>query len=178
MNPLRKTILLPALAILLAGCGPRQAPEVITLTFWQAIKAGDFEAAAEQCSGADAEGIARAMGERVFERVEVGETLRSESSARVATELADARGDALQFDTRLERSDAGWRVSLEQTTEELRSASIGAAFGELDEALREGRRVIAEAIERGAREASRALRQAQEEIDELYPPEPEGPEAP
>ena len=151
------------------------SPEAVAEEFWSAIEARDLAAARALSVAAKARQLDALFNDRRVQSVFLGETLSNEASAIVHTSLVEPGNErALEFDTHLERFDGAWRVDIEQTAAEIRTAGFASAIDEVQDALREGERVIAEALEQGAREASQALRDALDEMDRALgrPPAP------
>jgi hypothetical protein len=183
-----------ALTLGLAACGLLdERPDAAARRFWDAVRAGDWERARAASTATDTRRLESLFGSSGPWTVTFGEVLAGEDTALVETRLVRGpevgtpaekqpaekqpaeRGPAekgsaekerapLEFHTRLVRVGGEWRVDPEATAHELRTAALDAAFDEVQEGLREGGRALGEALERGATEASEALRRA---IDEL-----------
>jgi hypothetical protein len=80
-----------------AGCGlSRDQPDEVTRSFWRAIEAADAEAARALASAASGRLVEPTLREVSIESVLVGESLRNEEAAMVATTLVTVQeGDEL-----------------------------------------------------------------------------------
>jgi hypothetical protein len=157
--------LLGTLACGAVGPGPRQ----VTLEFWEALRTGDVAAAEALASVPtlrNVDGLARSRG---IEEVLLGEVLEGERSAIVRTSLAtdlDGRPLHTTFDTHLVREQGRWRVDVAATERERMAAIFAGTVGLLGEAVGEGIDEFSEALEQGAAEISRAIREALEELEQ------------
>jgi hypothetical protein len=152
------------------GCGlSADPPDEVTRRFWGAIERADGEAARALASAASGRLVEPTLGEVSIEDVLVGESLRNEQSAMVATTLVTVEeGDELDvtFHTHLVREDGRWKVDLAASRAELRKGLFVAGMREIGEAVGEGVKEIGDAIREGALEMEEALREALEGIDD------------
>jgi hypothetical protein len=162
-------VLLAALLLVLACGVPAPAPQQVTERFWEALRAGDL-GTAKACASASSAMFVDAVGaDRRIDEVLLGETLQGESSAVVRTSLVtsiDERRHLTTFDTHLVREGEEWKVDVRATERERTTATFAASMRQLGEALGEGVQDFSEALEAGAAEMKRALREALEELEE------------
>ena len=167
-----RPVLVPLALWLLVGpgCGvSRDQPDEVTRNFWSAIESADGEAARALASAASGRLVEPTLDEVSIEGVLVGESLRNDESAMVATTLVSVQeGEELDvtFHTHLVREDGRWKVDLAASRAELRKGLFVAGMREIGEAVGEGVREIGEAIREGALEMKEALREALEGIDD------------
>jgi hypothetical protein len=152
------------------GCGlPEDPPEEVTRRFWGAIESADGEAARAFASAASGRLVEPMLREVSIEGVLVGESLRNEESAIVATTLvtvAEENELDVTFHTHLVREEDRWKVDLAASRAELRKGLFVAGMREIGEAVGEGVKEIGDAIRQGALEMEEALREALEGIDD------------
>jgi hypothetical protein len=157
-----------------ACAAPTDGPEVVARAFWEAIDTGDFEAARVASTEPTQRRLELLYGDRRFSAFQLGETLSNEDAAQVETTLVLERNERnpIRFDTHLVQREGAWRVHAEETASELRRAAFAAAVDDVQDSLREGQRVMSEALEEGAHQAAEALREAIEELDGALGPPP------
>ena len=167
---LRSTVisgLLFAAAFGLVACGLFASdPRSVARDFWSAVEAQDFEAARAAATSTDLRRLEEVARASDGYDASFGETIANEETARVPTTFVDLEGNAFEFDTHLTHLDGDWRVDAALTHRELRQAAFAASLRDARDALGEAGRVLGEAIEEGAREATRAMRDAIEELEE------------
>ncbi len=152
------------------SCGlSEDPPDEVTRSFWGAIESADSEAARALASAASGRLVEPMLSEVSIEGVLVGESLRNEQSALVATTLVTVEeGGELDvtFHTHLVREDDRWKVDLAASRSELRRGLFVAGMREIGEAVGEGVKEIGDAIREGALELEEALREALDGIDD------------
>lgn len=162
---------------LLFSCDLGAGPDAIARNFWEAVRAGDLERAAEYTSGGSARPLRRWGEAGAIEELRFGDTLSNERRASTETSLLTKAGDfelRVQFETRLVREAGLWKVDVERTREELSRGLIAAGMASAEHLIAEGLHELGEALELGAREAREALEEALEGL--VVPEESEPPE--
>jgi hypothetical protein len=159
-----------AAAVLLAvACAPSEpAPRQAAGEFWEALRAGDREAARARSTSATAHRVDRLQAGRRIDEVLLGETLAGERSAIVRTSLATSLdGSPLHttFDTHLVRTADGWRVDVAATERDLTAAIVAGSIALFGDAVGRGVEEFGEVLQQGAAEISRAIREALEELE-------------
>ena len=150
-------------AVLGWGCGSESDPGDVARAYWEALAAGDLEAARGYASEATREHVAKTDDGASIDEVVLGEVLRGEETAIVRTSITTRRdGQELEvpFQTHLVRDDGKWRIDADATHQELLSATLTSGLRELGEVWGEGVRELGEALERGAAELGEAIREA------------------
>lgn len=176
MRAMRFMAALGAVLLLLAqvGCGLGSSPDEVAVDFWTAVAEGQLDEARALVIEDDPRGLQR-LAEQEIQSVEVGEVLTEGDVARVETRLERERG-LISFHTRLRRHDQGWRVDSRASRQAYRQAVIEASLADLGDVFSDGAGAIGEVIERGLRDASEAIREALDQLeDERNPsanPEP------
>jgi len=167
----RRSAIAAALLLGLACGMPGPSPQQVTERFWEALRAGDVEAAREYASEASAmrldrlEELGRA---RPVGAVLLGEELKGESSAIVRTALATSLDDPpvhTTFDTHLVREAGEWRVDVAATERALTTAIFASSLQQIGEAVGEGVQEFSAALEESAEEVKQAIREALEELE-------------
>lgn len=148
-------------------------PRRVAASFWAAIDAHDL-AAARNLSDAENENALRELADGLaLEGVMLDEILRNESTALVETRAGLARRDMdLAFNTHLTRDGDSWRVAVDATESELRRAALAASFEDVRESIGESTDLLVEEFEKQALDASEALREALEGLEESLRQEP------
>ena len=157
-----------ALPLVLACGVTAPSPQQVAEQFWEALRAGDLAAAREHASASSATFVDSMGDDRRIEEVRLGETLQSERSAIVRTELVTATEAGRQhssFDTHLVRESDEWRVDVRATEREMTAAIFAASLQQVGEALGEGVQEFSEALEESAEDMKRAIREALEELE-------------
>ncbi len=150
----------------LAACGVFASdPRSVARSFWSAVEAEDFEAARSASTSTDLRRLEEVKRASDGFEASFGEAISNDETARVPTTFVDLEGNAFEFDTHLTHLDGEWRVDAALTHSELRQAAFAASLRDARDALGEAGRVLGEAIEEGAREATRAMRDALEELE-------------
>lgn len=174
-----RRLALPILAALALACAPDpNGPEQMTARFWEAVAASEFAAAAELCDGASPTEVRQLATAHPFDSVTLGEPLHGEAHARVPTHLGlGSEGRALSFETHLVELEGEWRVDLRASRRALTRELLAGSLEGIHEALRESGEAFVEEFEARALEASEALRETLEELEESLhdPAEPEPP---
>ncbi len=157
------------LLALVLGCGVLgESPEEVSRQLWAALQLQDSEAAGALCTTPDVERLEAFVRDRPVEAVTLGQALTNESEALLETTIVHSQGKSLSFNTHLRRVDGSWKVIPDATLKEMRRAAMEASMDELDDALREGLQIVGETLEKGAREAADALRQAMEQLHQQF----------
>jgi hypothetical protein len=154
--------------ILSAGCAPDpNGPGPTATRFWEALRSEEFEAARALTDGASLSEVRDLAAAHPFERVEIGEALDNEAAAQVPTHMVrtTGAGPAFDFQTHLVRVDDGWRVDLRETRRDVTRELLASSFEGVREALRESGSAFVEEFEERALEASEALRETLEELE-------------
>lgn len=169
---LRLRAVIAAASLLTAACGAgAPGPKQVAQEFWEALRAGDTAAATSLASEPTAPRV-EALAGRDIDEVLLGEVLEGEASAIVRTSLTTAATEPddwptrLTFDTHLIREDDEWRVDVAATERDFGAAIFAGTIEMLGEAVGEGVRDFSEALEQGAAEISRAIREALEDLEQ------------
>lgn len=158
--------LLVALAI--ACAPPTEAPEIVAEHFWEAVRVGNFDAARSLATAPTAELVASITSEQSIESVLLGETLKSEGSAVVRTEIVTPVQNGkrrTRFDTHLVHEPEGWRVDARATRRDLTTALFASAVSQLSEIVEEGMQELGDALEESAADLAREIHEALEELE-------------
>jgi len=157
----------------LLACAPQgEPPELVAGRFWEALRRGDVDTARSLATATSAEVVASVAGDRPIESVVLGETLKSDESAVVRTEivtLAESREVRTAFETHLVREERGWKVDARATRRDLTTAVFSAAMTRVGEAVEAGMQELGDALEQGAADLARAIREATEGLDASPP---------
>lgn len=162
--------LLLAAALTAGGCGSlRDDARDTTRHFWEALAAEDYAGAAALTDGASREAVAQLAASHRIERFTLGEPLANAEAAQVPVHVQReaGAGPGFSFHTHLSRSGGVWRVDLRLTRRDLARELLASSFEGVKEALRESGEAFVEEFEMRALEASEALRQTLEELDEM-----------
>lgn len=164
-----------ALALLCTGGCERfdETPREVAAAFWAALETRDLDAALA-LSDAGSRSELRELTEGLsLANVDLGQILRNESAALVETRADFVRRDMdLAFNTHLTRAGATWRVDVNATEHELRRTALAASFEDVRESISESTDLLVEEFEKRALQASEALREALEELEESLREEP------
>jgi hypothetical protein len=168
---------LAAALSLVFACGELAAtPQQVTEQFWEALRAGEVEAAKAHASASSAPLVDDLRTQRQIEAVLLGEALLGERAAIVRTSLATSLGGRrlhTSFDTHLVREAEAWRVDVEATRRALTSALFASSLQQIGEVVGEGVQAFGEALEEGTAEINRAVREALQGLErELQQPDP------
>ena len=165
----RRRAALLALALLAGPACERfdETPREVAAAFWAALAVRDLEAA-QQLSTAESQSELRELADGLsLEDVKLDQILRNEAVALVETRAALARRDMdLEFNTHLVLIDATWRVDADATERELRRTALAVSFEEMRDSIGESTDLLVEEFEKRALEASEALREALQELEE------------
>jgi len=172
------------LALLIVGgslaCGAiEKSPDQVTRAFWEALRADDL-ATARALATADTVRRVEGLWEvGPIDEVLLGDALIGQASSIVRTSLATRSEHGrrhLSFDTTLVREDDGWKIDAAETHRALTGAAFASGVQELGDALGEVVAQFGEALESGAEEVSRAIREALEELEYGAPADPDPPD--
>jgi len=144
-----------------------ERPREAAAGFWAALDVRDMEGA-RRLSTARSESAFRELANGLaLEDVTVAEILRNESKALVDTRAQLARRDMeLHFNTHLIFVDGAWLVDVDDTERELRRTALAVSFEDVRESIGESAELMVEEFEKRALEASEALREALEGLEE------------
>jgi hypothetical protein len=169
---------LATLAILGTGCAQEPTAAEQAQTFWDAVAAERLEAAREVAIAGDADAQRDRLEDLGVAGAEV-ERLDVPPEAEVAllptrVERSDLTDDdaplVVETTTVLRRTDAGWRVDLEATVVEYRTASVSQVGEQIADAA--GR--LGDALGRGTAELGAALERLGRDLGELVAGERDG----
>jgi len=156
-----------AAVVLLAACSAADSPERTARAFWDAMSAGDLEAAAREVTDEGRRLLDDGALPESIEKVLLGEVLRNETSAVIRTSML-TRDDDIElhvvFHTHLSLVDGEWKVELVATQQELARATFAAGMRMVGEAIGQGIEEFGQALEQGAAEVRDAIRDA---VDDL-----------
>lgn len=167
---IRVVTLVAVAATVAAACGaPPPAPDEVTKRFWQALHAGDVEAARLEASAPSAALLDSASAAGDMGNLLVGETLRNEQKAIVRTSMTTIDDDVelnVVFNTHLVLEDEQWKVDVGATQDEVVRATFAAGMKLVGEAIGQGIEDFGAAMEQGAAELKEAIRDAFEGDDD------------
>ncbi len=155
-------------ALLATACGAADGPHGVAEAFWTASRDGDMELAKSYIAEGgnatikDADESGSSIGE-----FSLGETTIDGKQATVETtiETTGERAMELAFNTVLVQQDGGWKVDLDQTTDEMMKSLFGTTMGGLVEkmgqamgdAMGEAMKGMAEGMAEGLKAAAQTL---------------------
>ncbi len=156
----RMTYLLTA-ALLGTACGAADDPRGVAEAFWTASKDGDMELAKSYI----AEGGSASIDESgsSIDDFSLGETGVDGDRATVETTMVSMGEQAMElaFNTVLVQQDGGWKVDLDQTTDEMMKSLFGTTMGDftkqMGEAMGGAMQEMAEGMAEGFKAATQAL---------------------
>ncbi|MGS2723357.1 hypothetical protein ACVBEJ_06395 [Porticoccus sp. GXU_MW_L64] len=137
--------------LLLAACADNASPQAVSQQFWQAVAAGNIDAAKALATKSSMESIS-ISGKRRIESLHIGEVSldESEQSSLVATAFESVKGNSritLTFDTVLEQQQGQWRVNFNRTTQSMLGSSFQQLQGALADTISEAGDAIGEAVD-------------------------------
>ena len=124
-------------AILGTACNASDEPRILAEAFWTASKEGDAELARSYIvEGGSATINEDASGSSISE-FSLGETAIEGDRATVETTIVSAGEQATEvaFNTVLVQQNEGWKVDLDETTDEMMKSLLGTTMGELTEQM-------------------------------------------
>ncbi|MDM3869941.1 hypothetical protein QSV34_01095 [Porticoccus sp. W117] len=121
----------------LAGCTNNDSPQAVSKQFWQAMAAGDVDAAKALATKGSMDGISISDDRRI-EGLHIGDVSlgENEQTSLVATSFDSVNNNSritLSFDTVVEQHQGQWRVNFTRTTQSM----LGSSFQQLQDALAE-----------------------------------------
>lgn len=151
------------------SCAPAgEDPAATSQRFWDALRAEDFAAAQSLTDAAALAAVRDLADAHPFAAIEFGESLDNDSMAQVPTRVqrGGGTGPDFSFHTHLIRGESGWRVDLKRTRRDLTRELLASSFEGVQEALRESGEAFIEEFEERALEASEALRETLEALEQ------------
>ena len=164
----RMSYLLTA-AILGTACNASDGPRSLAEAFWTASKEGDAELARSYIvEGGSATINEDASGSSISE-FSLGETAIVGDRATVETTIVSTGEQATEvaFNTVLVQQNEGWKVDLDETTDEMMKSLLGTTMGEfteqMGEAMGEAMKGMADGMAEGLEAMGKALGDSLEE---------------
>ncbi len=155
-----------------AACSAADGPADVAEAFWTASKEGDTELATSYIVEGGTTTIQEPSGSSIGE-FSLGETAIEGDQATVETTVVSTgeREMEVAFNTVLVRRDDGWKVDLDETTDEMMKSLVGTTMGELTErmgqavgeAMGEAMKGMADGMAKGLEAAGRAMSDSLEE---------------
>lgn len=142
------------------GCGAAGGPESVASSFWDAIMAGDKEAAkkyATKNSMADLEIEPAQPGEK--RDIELGKAVESDIQATVPTTLITQTGDQetrVPLNTILIKEDGAWKVDWNQTL----ASMLGGMMGEMVKGMSEAMKTMSDEMGKSFEEMNKSFDEA------------------
>ncbi len=160
----RMTYLLTA-ALLGTACGAAGDPHAVAEAFWTASKDGDMELAKSYVAEGGSASIDES-GSSIGD-FSLGETAIDGDRATVETTMVSAGEQSIElaFTTVLVQQDGGWKVDLDQTSDDMMKSLFGTTMGELTkkmgeamgDAMGEAMKGMAEGMAEGLKAATQTL---------------------
>ena len=162
----RMTYLLTA-ALLGTACGAADDPRVVAEAFWTASKDGDMELAKSYMAEGGSASINEDESGSSVDDFSLGESAVDGDRATVETTVVSTGEHAMELDfhTVLVQRDDGWKVDLDQTTDEMMKSLFGTTMGDLTkkmgqamgDAMGEAMKGMAEGMAEGLKAAAQTL---------------------
>lgn len=156
----RMTYLLTA-ALLGTACGAAGDPHAVAEAFWTASKDGDMELAKSYVAEGGSASIDES-GSSIGD-FSLGETAIDGDRATVETTMVPAGEQSMElaFTTVLVQQDGGWKVDLDQTSDEMMKSLFGTTMGglveKMGEAMGDAMQEMVEGMAEGFKAATQTL---------------------
>ena len=162
----RLTYLLTA-ALLGTACGASDDPRNIASAFWTASKDGDRELAKSYMAEGGTASISENKSGSSVGDFSLGETTIDGDRATVETTVVSTGEQEMElaFNTVLVQQDDGWKVDLDQTTDEMMKSLFGTTMGDftkkmgeaMGDAMGDAMKGMAEGMAEGLKAATQTL---------------------
>ena len=162
----RLTYLLTA-ALVGTACGTGDGPHAIASAFWTASKNGDMELAKSYMAEGGSASINETKSGSSLDDFSLGETTIDGDRATVETTVMSTGEQEMElaFNTVLVQQDDGWKVDLDQTTDEMMKSLFGTTMGDfaekmgqaMGEAMGEAMKGMAEGMAEGLKSMGKAF---------------------
>lgn len=161
-------VLALSFTLLLGGCA-RNSPEHVAEQYWQAVLAGDAEAAQAWAHPDSSGGLSRMVQPGAGSEISFGETVVDDERAVVETRLEwhDEEEDntaSFTFDTTLGKADGEWKVDTDATRQAFFDSVYRSSLTALEAALQQSVDAFRELSDDVAREMKEELRDASREL--------------
>ena len=162
----RLTYLLTA-ALVGTACGSGDGPHAIASAFWTASKNGDMELAKSYMAEGGSASIDETKSGSSVGDFSLGETTIDGDRATVETTVVSTGEQEMElaFNTVLVQQDDGWKVDLDQTTDEMMKSLFGTTMGDftkkmgeaMGDAMGDAMKGMAEGMAEGLKAATQTL---------------------
>jgi hypothetical protein len=174
MNMIKKTQVISLLMLLglffsLAGCTPSDDPKGVSEQFWKAVQARDMESAKQLATWDTVDYLKYLKAEKLHpERFELGEVMKGEARAEVATTLYTQKqgksGIKVPGVTVLIKTKQGWRVNVKKTLNSVVKHTIDNVFNQINGFMKEGLKELDKSLSESMDDMGRALEEGAKEL--------------